>query len=339
MEKYTSMQKAAILMLSVSPDVSAEIMKHLEEYEIEFITKEITKLRKVTSHEKDEVMNEFHQLALEANIVSYGGIDTARELLKRTFGPDKAAGMLKKMSGGGSVTSLATDKPFQFVQQAEQVRIVNLLENENAQTIALVLSYLNPEKAASILSAFSPERQFEIARRIAMMDTASPEIVHQVEQVLKEKLTMMGTQKQDTTSGIDSIVNILNSVDRSTEKNILNSLQDDDPDLANEIKQRLFVFDDIAYLDNRSIQRTLMDVQNADLALALRMTSQEVKDAIFRNISKRREEGLLEELSSTDPVRKKDVEDAQGRIVTIIRKLEEEGVIIISRGGEENLVI
>jgi flagellar motor switch protein FliG len=332
-EKYTNVQKAAILMLSVSPDVSAEIMKHLEEREIENITKEITNLRKVTSTVKDEILTEFHLLALDANIVSYGGIDTARELLKRTFGPEKAAGVLKKMGGRSS------EKPFQFVQQAEHIRIVNLLEYENAQTIALVLSYLEAEKAASILSAFSPERQIEIARRIAMMDTASPEIVNQVEQVLLEKLTMMGTQSQDTQSGIESIVNILNSVDRGTEKNILNSLQDEDPELANEIKQRLFVFDDIAHLDNRSIQRILMDVQNQDLSLALRMTSQDVKDAIFRNISKRREEGLLEELSGTEPVRKKDVEDAQGRIVTAIRKLEEDGVIIISRGGEENLVI
>jgi flagellar motor switch protein FliG len=334
MEKYTNTQKAAILLLSVGPDVSAEIMKHLDEKEIENITSEITHLRKVTSNVKEQVMTEFHQLALDANIVSYGGIDTARELLKRTFGPEKAAGMLKKMGGGRS-----TDKPFQFVQQAEHIRIVNLLEYENAQTIALVLSYLDAEKAAAILSSFLPERQIEIARRIAMMDTASPEIVQQVEQVLLEKLTMMGTQQSETQSGIESIVNILNSVDRGTEKNILNSLQEEDPELADEIKQRLFVFDDIAYLDNRSVQRILMEVQNQDLSLSLRMTSQDVKDAIFRNISKRREEGLLEELSSTEPVRKKDVEDAQGRIVTIIRKLEEDGVIIISRGGEENLVI
>jgi flagellar motor switch protein FliG len=332
-EKYTSIQKAAILLLSVSPDASAVIMKHLTEKEIEGITKEITNLRKVTSDVKESVLNEFHQLALDANIVSYGGMDTAADLLKRTFGPEKAAGLMKRMG------TSSTEKPFQFVQQAEQIQIVNLLEMENAQTIALVLSYLDPEKAASILSAFSAERQIEIARRIAMMDMASPEIVRQVEQVLQEKLTMMGTQTQDAQSGIESIVNILNSVDRGTEKNILDSLQEDDPDLANEIKQRLFVFDDIAYLDNRSIQRILMEVQNQDLTLALRMTSKEVKDAIFKNISKRREEGLLEELAATEPVRKKDVEDAQGRIVTIIRRLEEDGVIIISRNGEENLVI
>ncbi|MDF2902694.1 MAG: flagellar motor switch protein FliG [Bacillus sp. (in: firmicutes)] len=333
MERYTNTQKAAILLLSVGPDVSTEIMKHLEEKEIESITKEITELRKVTSDDKEKIIKEFYQLAVDANIVSYGGIDIARDLLKRTFGSEKAAGFLKRMGNNSS------NKPFQFVQNVEQIQIFNLLQYENAQTIALVLSYLESDKAAGILSTFSPERQIEIARRIAMMDTASQDTVHQVEQVLQEKLSTTSSQKHDAQNGIDSIVSILNSVDRGTEKNILDTLQKDEPDLANEIKQRMFVFDDIAYLDNRSIQRVLMEVQNQDLHFALRMTSQGVKDAVFRNISKRREEALQEELSSMEPVRLKEVEDAQGRIVMIVRKLEEDGVIIISRSGEENLVI
>ena len=333
MEQYTNTQKAAILLLSVGPDVSAGIMKHLQESEIESITKEITELRRVTSEVKEAVMREFHQLAVDSNIVSYGGIDTATDLLKRTFGPDKAAGFLKRMGNQSS------NRPFQFIQQIEQSQIFHLLQYENAQTVALVLSYLDAEKAAAVLSSFSAERQIEIAKRIAMMDTASPEIIQQVEQVLQEKLTMTSSQKQEAQKGIDSIVSILSSVDRGTEKNILETLGEQDPELANEIKQRMFVFDDIAYLDNRSIQRVLMDVQNQDLALALRMTSQGVKDAIYRNISKRREEGLEEQLASNEQVRVKDVEDAQGRIVTVIRKLEEEGAIIISRNGEENLVI
>ncbi|WP_409273972.1 flagellar motor switch protein FliG [Neobacillus sp. SCS-31] len=332
MEKYTNTQKAAILLLSVGPDVSAGIMKNLDEKEIEAITKEITSLRKVTSNVKDQIMKEFHQLAVDANLVSYGGIDIATDLLKRTFGPDKAAGFLKRMDGS------AEDKPFKFIQNVEQMQIFNLLQYENAQTIALVLSYLDPEKAAATLSAFPSEQQIEIAMRIAMMDTASPTIVQQVEQVLEEKLNMTSSQMHDAQNGIDSIVSILSSVDRGTEKNILDTLQEEEPELANEIKQRMFVFDDIAYLDNRSIQRILMDVQNQDLPLALRAASQGVKDAIFRNISKRREESLMEELSSTEPVRLKDVEDAQGRVVSVIRKLEEEGTIIISRNGAKDLV-
>jgi len=333
MERYTNTQKAAILLLSMGPNASTEIMKHLDEKEIESITKEITELRKVTSDDKENVIKEFHQLAVDANVVSYGGIDIARDLLKRTFGTEKAAGYIKR------VGNRANNRPFQFVQNVEQIQIFNLLQYENPQTIALVLSYLDADKAASILATFSPEWQIEIARRIAMMDVASPEIVQQVEQVLQEKLTTTTSQRHVAQNGIDSIVSILNSVDRSTEKNILDTLQDEEPDLAEEIKQRMFVFDDIAFLDNRSIQRVLMEVQNQDLSLALRMTSQGVKDAVFKNISKRREEGLQEELSSTEPVRLKDVEDAQGRIVTVVRKLEEDGVIIISRNGEESLVI
>lgn len=333
MERYTNTQKAAILLLSMGPNASTEIMKHLDEKEIESITKEITELRKVTSEDKENVIKEFHQLAVDANVVSYGGIDIARDLLKRTFGTEKAAGYIKR------VGNRANNRPFQFVQNVEQLQIFNLLQYENPQTIALVLSYLDADKAASILATFSPEWQIEIARRIAMMDVASPEIVQQVEQVLQEKLTTTSSQRHVAQNGIDSIVSILNSVDRGTEKNILDTLQDEEPDLAEEIKQRMFVFDDIAFLDNRSIQRVLMEVQNQDLSLALRMTSQGVKDAVFKNISKRREEGLQEELSSTEPVRLKDVEDAQGRIVTVVRKLEEDGVIIISRNGEESLVI
>lgn len=333
MERYTNTQKAAILLLSMGPNASTEIMKHLDEKEIESITKEITELRKVTSEDKENVIKEFHKLAVDANVVSYGGIDIARDLLKRTFGTEKAAGYIKR------VGNRANNRPFQFVQNVEQLQIFNLLQYENPQTIALVLSYLDADKAASILATFSPEWQIEIARRIAMMDVASPEIVQQVEQVLQEKLTTTSSQRHVAQNGIDSIVSILNSVDRGTEKNILDTLQDEEPDLAEEIKQRMFVFDDIAFLDNRSIQRVLMEVQNQDLSLALRMTSQGVKDAVFKNISKRREEGLQEELSSTEPVRLKDVEDAQGRIVTVVRKLEEDGVIIISRNGEESLVI
>lgn len=333
MEDFTNIQKAAILLLSVGPDVSAGIMKQLKEEELESITQEISELRKVTSDVKEKIMKEFHELAGSSNIVSYGGMDTAKDLLKRTFGPDKAAVFLKRMG------NRSNEKPFQFVQQVEESQIFNLLQYENPQTIALVLSYLDPEKAAAILSSFSPERQFEIARRIAMMDTASPEIVQQVEEVLQEKLTMTSSQKHDNQNGIESIVSILISSDRSTEKNILDTLQQEEPELANEIKQRMFVFDDIAYIDNRSIQRVLMDVQNQDLYLALRMTSQAVADAVYRNISKRREEDLKKELSLNTPVRVKDVEDAQGRIVSVVRKLVENDTIIISQNGEENIVI
>lgn len=332
-EKYRSIEKAAILLLSMGPNASVEIMKHLEEDEIELITKEIASLRKVTTKTKERVLREFYDLAAAADTVSYGGIDVAQELLKLSFGDEKASGFLHLMENS------VNEKPFQFVHRAEPVQILNLLQYENAQTIALVLSYLDSEKAAAILPLFPADKQIQIAKRIAMMDTASPEMIQQVEKVLQERLSMTNTHQHVSKNGVESIVNILNSVDRGTEKNILETLQNEEPELAGEIKQRMFVFDDIAYLDNRSIQRILMEVTNDDLQLALRMAGQAMKDAIFRNISKRRQEGLEEALSSNEQVRVKEVEDAQGRIVSVVRKLEEDGVIIISRNGEESLVI
>lgn len=333
MVKYTNLQKIAILLLSVSPSASAEIMKHLHEDEIESITKEITNLRMVSSDIKLQVMREFHELAIANNVASYGGLQAAKELLQQSLGSEKASVFLRRLK------TQSGDKPFQFVDRAESVQILNLLQHESAQTIALVLSYLDAEKASTILSAFSPEKQIDIAKRIAIMDTASPDMIQQVEQVLKERLSATSTHKQVSKNGIESIVNILNGVDRSTEKNILDTLETTDPQLAEEIKQRMFVFDDIAYLDNRSIQRILVDVSNEDLQLALRSTTQTMKNAIYRNISKRRQDLLEEEIAANESVLMKDVEEAQKRIVTMVRKLEEDGIIIISRNGGDNLVI
>lgn len=331
MEEYTNIQKAAILLLSLGPDASVQVMKHLNESEIELITKEITELRRVTSDVKEKIVMEFHDLAVAHHIVSYGGLDAAKDFLMRSFGEEKASSFLDRLGKEGEIPG---EQPFGYVQKAEPVQILNLLQNEKAQTIALVLSYLDPDKAAVVLASFSPDRQIEIARRIAMMDTASPEFIQQVENVLNEKLSMTSSHQHDVQNGVDSIVSILNNADRGTERNILERMEEADPELANEIKQRLFVFDDIAGLDNRSIQRVLMEVSNTDLPLALRMANDTVKDAIYRNISKRRLEALQEELLFGEPVQVKEVEDAQSRIVSIVRKLEQEGVIIISRSGE-----
>ncbi|MFZ7944698.1 flagellar motor switch protein FliG [Neobacillus sp. 19] len=330
MEKYTNIQKAAILLLSLGPDVTVQVMKHMEEREIESITTEISNLRKVPPEVTEKIMKEFHDLLIASRVVSYGGADVAKELLLRTFGEEKAASFMNRIDE----VKRPDEKPFEFLNQVDAKKIVHLLQAENAQTIALVLTYIDSEKAASILSLISPERQFEISKRIALMGTTSPEIIRQVEQALADKLSTSDSSDLNSQNGIDSIVTILSSVDRGTEKNILETLQDQDPDLANEIKQRMFVFEDLAILDNRSVQRILMDVSNQDLPLALRGASEGVKNAIFTNISKRRLEGLEEELASTDPVRQKEIEDAQSRIVSIVRKLEHEGVIIISRNQQ-----
>jgi flagellar motor switch protein FliG len=333
MVRLSNLRKAAILLISLGPDKSAPLIKHLREDEVERLTAEISKSRWISSKVREDVLKEFHRLASQRNMFSQGGVDFAKNLLARTIGEEKASDVLRKVNGQVST------KPFHFAQKAEPVQILNFLQYENAQTIALVLSYLDPEKSAAVLSSFSPERQIEIAKKIALMDTASPEMIHQVEQVLQEKLLMTAAQDYSANNGIESIVSILNGVDRSTEKNILEKMAEENPELANEIKKRMFVFEDIAFLDNRSIQRILRDVDNTDLELALRIASEELKNAVFNNISKRRAELLLEELSQDLPVQIKEVEDAQSRIVSIVRKLEEEGDIIINRDGGDGLVI
>jgi flagellar motor switch protein FliG len=230
-------------------------------------------------------------------------------------------------------------RPFDFARKADPGQILNFIQNEHPQTIALVLSYLEPQQAAMILSALPQERQAEVAKRIALMDSTSPEVITQVEQVLEQKLSATVTQDYTQAGGIEAIVAVLNGVDRGTERTILDSLEIQDPELAEEIKKRMFVFEDIATLDNRSIQRVIRDVENADLQLALKVASEEVREVIFRNMSKRMADTFKEEMEFMGPVRLRDVEEAQSRIVAIIRRLEEAGEIIIARGGGDDIIV
>ncbi|MEO2076750.1 MAG: flagellar motor switch protein FliG [Bacillus sp. (in: firmicutes)] len=333
MRKLTGIQKVAILLVSLGKEGSSLIYKHLKEDEVELLTKEIANLQWIDSKVKEDVLNEFYKMASKKNVVSTGGEHFAKDVLALSFGEEKAKEMLTRSNEKN------LKKPFYFAQRAEPVQIVNLLQYENSQTVALVLSYLEPKKASSVLSSFSPEKQADIAKKIALMDTVSPEVVRQVEEVLQEKLSTTTSQDYSVNNGIDNIVNILTGVDRSTEKHILESLSQQSPSLAEEIKGKMFIFEDIAQLDNHSIQRILRDVDSEDLYLALKMASEDLKEAIFRNISKRRAE-LLEEQGKYDkPVRVKEAEEAQGRIVRVVRKLEEEGSIIIERRGVEEVVI
>lgn len=332
MRKLTGIQKVAILLVALGKEGSSAILKQLKEDEVELITKEIAHLQWIDAKVKEDVLREFYQMASERKVVSTGGEHFAKDVLALSFGEEKAQEMLNRSSERNR------KKPFYFAQKAEPVQILNLLQYENSQTIALVLSYLEPKKASAILSSFSPEKQAEIATKIALMDTVSPEVVRQVEEVLQEKLSTTTSQDYSVNNGIDNIVNILTGVDRSTEKHILESLSRQNAGLAEEIKGKMFVFEDIALLDNHSIQRILRDVDGEDLYLALKIASEDLKEAIFKNISKRRAEALEEQSQFDRPVRLKEAEEAQGRIVRIIRRLEEEGSIIIERGVEEIVI-
>ncbi|SDW27732.1 flagellar motor switch protein FliG [Paenibacillus sp. CF384] len=330
---FSGRQKAAILLISLGPEVSAQIFKHLREEEIEQLTLEIANVRKVDTLDKETILNDFHQICVAQEYISQGGITYAREILEKALGESKAMEVINRL------TATLQVRPFDFARKAEASQILNFIQNENSQTIALVLSYLQAEQASQILSSLPQEKQAEVARRVALMDSTSPEVISQVERILEQKLSATVTQDYTSAGGIESIVQILNGVDRGTERTILDALEIQDPELAEEIKKRMFVFEDIVNIDNRSIQRIIRDIENADLQLALKVASEEVREAIFRNMSKRMAETFKEEMEYMGPVRLRDVEEAQTRIVATIRRLEESGEIIIARGGGDDIIV
>jgi flagellar motor switch protein FliG len=329
----TGRKKAAILLIALGKEKASEIYKHLSEDEIEQLTLEIANLSKVDAEVKNQVMEEFYQLCLAQNYISEGGIEYAREILERAMGSQKALEIINKL------TSSLQVRPFDFIRKAEPAQILNFIQNEHPQTIALVLAYLRPQQAAAIISALPQEKQVEVATRIALMDRTSPDVIKEVERVLEKKLSSMLTADFTNAGGIQALVDILLSVDRGTEKYIMENLELRDKELAEEIRRRMFVFEDIVTLDNRSIQRFLREVDNSDLALALKGASEEVKKVIFANMSKRLQEMIKEDMEYMGSVRLRDVENAQQKIVNIIRQLEEAGEIIISRGGGDEIIV
>lgn len=329
----TGRQKAAILLIGLGPEVSAQVFKYLREEEIEHLTLEIANVRKVDALEKEAIMAEFHQICLAQEYISQGGIQYAKEILDKALGSQKAMDIINRL------TATLQVRPFDFARKADPAQILNFIQNENSQTIALVLSYLEPDQSSIILSSLSQDKQADVAKRIALMESTSPEVINQVERVLEQKLSATVTQDYTSAGGIESIVKILNGVDRGTERTILDALEIQDPELAEEIKKRMFVFEDIVNIDNRSIQRIIRDIENTDLQLALKVSSEEVRDAIFRNMSKRMADTFREEMEYMGPVRLRDVEEAQTRIVATIRRLEEAGEIIIARGGGDDIIV
>ncbi|AMQ07232.1 MULTISPECIES: flagellar motor switch protein FliG [Sporosarcina] len=329
----TGKQKAALLLISLGPEVSAAIYKHLNEDEIERLTLEISGVKKVEATVKEEIIEEFHHIALAQDYISQGGIGYAKTVLEKALGKDHAQAIINRL------TSSLQVRPFDFARRADPSQILNFIQNEHPQTIALILSYLEAEQAGLILSALPQEMQADIARRIATMDSTSPEVISEIEAVLERKLSSTVTQDYTETGGVDAVVEVLNGVDRTTEKTILDALEIQDPELAEEIRKRMFVFEDIVTLDNRSIQRIIRDCENEDLILSLKVSSEEVKEVLFRNMSQRMAESFQEEIEVMGPVRLKDVEDAQSRIVSTIRRLEETGEIIIARGGGDDIIV
>jgi len=298
-ESITGVQKAAVLVIALGPEKSSQIFKHLKEEEIEELTLEIANTRSITPQLKEEIINEFYEVCLAQQYIAEGGIGYAKDLLEKALGEEKALDVISKLT-----TSLQV-KPFEFVRKAEASQILNFIQDEHPQTIALILSYLAPQQAALIMSALPPDRQADVAKRVATMDRTSPDVIKEVERVLESKLSSLVNQDYTVIGGVDAVVEILNAVDRGTEKHIMETLEIEDPELADEIRKKMFVFEDILLLDDRAIQRVLRDVDNNDLAVALKGSTEQVQNAIFNNMS----------------------------------KLEDSAEIIISRGGGDEIVV
>ncbi|MBO4775489.1 MAG: flagellar motor switch protein FliG [Lachnospiraceae bacterium] len=332
-EKISGLQKAAILLISLGPEKSANVFKHLKEEEIEELTLEIANTRSVSPQIKEQIINEFYEVCLAQQYIAEGGIGYAKELLEKALGNDKANDVLNKL------TSSIQVKPFEFVRKTDASQLLSFIQDEHPQTIALILSYLGPTQCSAIISSLSPELQADVAKRIATMDRTSPDVIKEVEKILESKLANLVNQDYTIIGGVDHVVEILNNVDRGTEKHIMETLEIEDPELADEIRKKMFVFEDILLLDDRAIQRVLRDVDNNDLSISLKGSNEEVQNAIFNNMSKRLATMIKEDMEFMGPVRMKDVEEAQQKIVNTIRKLEDSGEIVISRGGGDEIIV
>ena len=326
-------QKAAILLITLGPDKAANVFKHLKEDEIEQLTLEIANTRSVSQSLKEEVLDEFYEVCLAQQYIAEGGIGYAKDLLEKALGAEKAMEVIGKLTASLQV------RPFEFIRKIDASQILNFIQEEHPQTIALILSYLSTGQASTIISQLPQDKQADVAKRIAQMDRTSPDVIKEVERVLERKLSSLANQDYTLAGGVDAIVEILNTVDRGTEKHIMETLEIDEPELADEIRKKMFVFEDILTLDDRSIQRVLREVDNNELAVALKSANEDVQNAIFNNLSKRLATMIREDMDFMGPVRMKDVEEAQQKIVNIIRKLEDSGEIVTSRGGGDELVV
>lgn len=333
-EKLNGEQKAAILLISLGADISSRLLRHeFSEDEVEKITAAIAEMDKVPNEIQKQVVDEFVQLIQARDYLLNGGVNYAKELLEKTYGYEKGSEILERIS------STMQSVPFGSLRKTDPRHILGFLREEHPQTIAFVLSYLKPDQAAVILAELDSELQSEVARRVAILDRISPDVAKEVEKVLEKKLASVAQHEETVVGGVQCLVNILNRVDRATEKTIFEDLERADPILSEEVRRLMFIFEDIVKLHDISIQKVLREVDNKDLALAMKGSNQEVNNRIYKNMSKRAADMLRDEISYMGPVRLKDVEEAQQRIVNVIRRLEEAGEIVISRGGEDTILV
>jgi len=327
-------RKAAILVSTLGAEKASGVLKNLTDDELEQITLEIASLGTVRPNERDSVLVECRKTIVAQDFVTSGDFESARLILEEALGTEKALDILTRLQGN------LQEIPFEFIKDADPNQICNFIQNEHPQTIALILAHLEPETSATILSALPEALRASVVIRIATMDRTAPDVVKEVERTLERKLASVFTEGFTFAGGVKEIAEVLNRVDRGTEKGIFAELEERDPELADEIKKLMFVFEDIVLVDNSGIQKALREIDNRDLALALKMASDEVQEKVFKNLSTRASSYIKEEMELMGPVRVRQVEEAQQKIVAVLRRLEEsDEIIIMGRGGEEEVVV
>ena len=334
-EGLTGIRKAAVLMISLDMDSSSKIMSNLSTDEIERLSMEIARIEdEIAPDVRDAVVREFYQTHLASKYLEQGGIEYARQLLEKSLSPEEAAKIL------AALENTIQQAPFHFLKQADSEHLLMYIQDEHPQTISLIMAHLSPKQAAEILGGLTPKKQLEVVKRIARMEQTTPEAIRMVEQGLESRLASIVTQDLESAGGVQSVAEMLNLCDRTTEKGILENLEEADPDMVEQIRKLMFVFEDIILVNDKGIQSMLREVENDELAIALKTASEAMQEKIFKNMSTRAAEMIKENMEFMGPVRLSDVEQAQQRIVDIVRRLEETGEVIISgRGGDDNVVV
>ncbi len=332
-EKLTGKQKAAAIIISLGAEDASRIYKFLKEDEIEQLTYEITRLQHLSPQTMESTLKDFYELCLTQKVITEGGLEYAKNVLEKAFGTQVATSLLER------VTKTLRNKSFDFIRKADYKNLLTMIQNEHPQTIALILSYARADQAAAVIAELPKEKRIDVVERIAKMDRTSPEIVRYVEQELEKKFNSMVSVDFTEIGGINYVADIMNNMDRGNEKYIFDELNKKDAKLSDEIRMKMFIFEDIVTLDSLSIQRFLREVDSKDLVLSIKGSNKDVADVLFSNMSTKMADTIKSELEYTHNVRLRDVEEAQQRIVSVIRRLEEEGEVIIAKGGKDDIIV
>lgn len=334
LHNMTTTQKVAALLILLGPATASEVLKNISDDELlEQVTLDIASLNKVPTEILHGILEEFKAIFQASNYISAGGMNYAKELLEKAYGTDQAKKILDRL------VVLMNSNPFQFFNEADPGQLATSFQNENPQLIALIMAYLKPEHSAQVLNYLPPEVQAQVALKIADMDTTNPEILSEIEKIVESKFSSVVVQDFSKAGGVESLANILNRADRATERNVIELLEVQDPQLAEEVRELMFVFEDIVNLEDRAIQRILREVDTKDLAMSLKGTKEDVKEKIFKNMSERAQAMLRDEMEYMGPVRAKEVQENQSKIVGVIRTLEVAGEIIVARENNEDELI